>query len=65
MAKKKLFQSLIQDDDTDFTMTEKNGSVWITVGKKSIYILRKGKDVKIAIFPLGKEAEDPIAEISA
>ena len=46
--------------DDDYTLTE--GGAWFTVGKASVRISSNEDGVWVAIYPLGREAEDADAE---
>jgi len=38
-------------------------SCWITVGKRSVHVVRRQGTVKVAIYPINKEDGEPIAAI--
>ena len=48
-------------DSTDYILQRGHVSCWITVGKISVHVVRQpDKTVKVALYPLGQEADDPI-----
>jgi hypothetical protein len=53
-------------DGEDFTANiEKNESVWLTVGKHSLYIKRTDEGVVVDIFMVGSEDEEAITSTYA
>lgn len=51
--------------DRDYTLKDGCRSVWITVGKLSVHIIRTDEGVVCDIYPLGDESTDSIASTYA
>lgn len=48
-------------EDNDYTL--KDGAAWFTVGNRSVRIREDEGILTVGVWPLGAEAEDPIAEL--
>jgi hypothetical protein len=53
--------ALIEDNETDYTLSHEYPSCWITVDNLSVYILRTDEGVSVDIFPVGCEADESLA----
>jgi len=52
---------LIQNEETDYTLSPPHESCWITVDTVSVYIRRTDEGVAIDLFPKGREMNDSLA----
>lgn len=59
MAKK----PLVFNNDVDYTLTEGNNRVWITINSLSVLIRRTSNTVEVDVFKRGEEDRDPIESI--
>lgn len=55
--------------DWTFNPTHEEPSVWITLGNRSIHLIATfhhdgDHELKVAVYPLGKEAGDPVDTIT-
>ena len=53
--------ALIQNEETDYTLSPPHGSCWITVDTVSVYIRRTDEGVSVDLFPKGREMNDSLA----
>lgn len=60
-------QALIPDSDdsnNEYVLRPgRTGTCWITVGKRSVHVVRRNGTLKVAIYPLGQECDEPLAQI--
>jgi hypothetical protein len=55
-------QALKQTEgDIDYELNQEYQSCWITVNNISVYVRRGDEGVAVALFPVQREAEEPIA----
>lgn len=51
------------EDNNEYILHGAFSSCWITVGKRSVHVVRRAGKLKVAVYPLGGEDDEPIGAI--